>query len=170
MNWGRFNPVYGAKRPPVRWLLLVLALSGCSVSGLAFREDDRVDIVEPGDRDEATLPLTIRWTSEVEVDDGGPYYAVFVDREPIRPGQSLRALADDACNQTDGCPDLAYLKDRFVFVTDELEVTIDALPQRGGQRTSADDRHEATLVLIDAEGRRRGEAAYTVEFTVEDSR
>ena len=144
-----------------------LLLTGCSVGGLAFREDDRVDIVEPADRAEATLPVTIRWTAdEVEADDGGPFFAVFVDRAPIRPGQSLRALADDTCNRTEGCPDIAYFRDRHVYVTDELEVTLDALPARSGQRTAADDRHEATIILVDAEGRRRGEAAYTVEFTV----
>ena len=146
----------------------VVVLAGCSVSGLAFRADDRVDIVEPEDRAETTLPVTIRWTADdVEADDGGPYFAVFVDRAPIRPGQSLRALADDSCNRTEGCPDLAYFRDRHVYVTDELEVTIDALPVRSGQRTAADNRHEATIILLDADGRRLGEAAYTVEFTVE---
>jgi hypothetical protein len=149
--------------------LLALLAGGCSVSGLAFREDDRVDIVEPADREETTLPVTVRWRADLDGGgDGGPYFAVFVDRAPIRPGQSLRALADDACNSTPGCPDMAYFRDRFVFVTDEQQVTIDALPQEGGQRTSADDRHEATVVLIDADGRRVGEAAYTVEFTVEE--
>jgi hypothetical protein len=148
---------------------VAVALSGCAVSGLAFREDERVDIVEPGDREATSLPVTIRWTADVDAVDGGPYFAVFVDRAPIRPGQSLRALADDTCNRTAGCPDVAYLRDRFVYVTDELEVTVDVLPQRSGQRTSADDRHEATVVLVDAEGRRVGEAAYTVEFTVEDA-
>jgi hypothetical protein len=147
----------------------VASLSGCAVSGLAFREDERVDIVTPEDRAEVALPVTISWTSEVEAGGGeGPYYAVFVDRSPIRPGQSLRALADDSCNSTPGCPDIAYLRDRHVHVTEETSVTLEVVPRRSGQRTGAEDRHEATIVLIDAEGRRVGEAAYTVEFTVEE--
>ena len=146
----------------------IVSLAGCSVTDLAFEEDDRVDIVEPADRADATLPVTIRWTAD-DLDDaeGGPFFAVFVDRAPIRPGQSLRSLADEACNRTDGCPDLAYFRDRHVYVTDDLEVTVDALPAQSGQRTAADDRHEATIILLDGEGRRLGEAAYTVQFTVD---
>jgi len=151
-------------------LALATAASGCAVNGLAFRNDDRVDIVAPKDRAEVTLPVTIRWTAD-DLDDagGGPFFAVFVDREPIKPGQSLRAIADDSCNRTAGCPDLAYFEDRYVFVTDENAVTLDALPRKGSSsRESAQDRHEATVILVDAEGRRIGEAAYTVEFTLED--
>lgn len=146
---------------------VAVVLGGCSVSGLAFRDDDRVRIVEPDDRAEATLPVTIRWTAEdLDSDGGGPFFAVFVDRAPIAPGQSLSVLADETCENTPGCPDLAYFQDRHVYVTDDQEVTVEALPARSGQRTAADDRHEATIVVIDADGRRRGEAAYTVEFTV----
>jgi hypothetical protein len=150
-------------------LALLVAASGCAVDGLAFRVDDRVEITAPADRAQVSLPVTIEWTGErLDASDGGPFFAVFVDRAPIKPGQSLRALADDSCNRTPGCPDLGYLEDRFVFLTDGNAVTLDAVPERGGsQRTSADDRHEATIVLVDGEGRRIGEAAYTVEFTVE---
>ena len=148
-------------------LALITALSGCTVSGLAFQEDHRVRIVSPEDRAEVGLPVTIRWTTEDLESDGRSYFAVFVDRAPIAPGESLRSLADDSCNRTKGCPDLEYFRDRYVLVTDTTSVTLDAVPNRGGQRTSAKNRHEATIVLIDADGHRIGEAAYTVEFTVE---
>lgn len=156
----------------MRWaaaIALAAALSGCSVSGLAFQEDHRVRIVSPKDRAEVELPVTIRWTTEdLEPASGDDsYFAVFVDRAPIAPGENLRSLADDSCNRTEGCPDLEYFRDRYVLVTDTTSVTLDAVPNRGGQRTSAKDRHEATIVLIDADGRRIGEAAFTVEFTVE---
>ncbi|HEX9681657.1 MAG TPA: hypothetical protein VGA13_01125 [Acidimicrobiales bacterium] len=153
------------RRLAVASVALALVLSGCALSGLAFREDDRVTILEPADRAEVTLPLTIRWSSG----GAGPYFAVFVDREPVRPGQSLRAVADDSCNRTPGCPDVAYLRERYVYLTDQTWIDLDVVARRGGsQRTSADNRHEATIVLVDGEGRRIGEAAYTVEFTVRD--
>lgn len=157
-------------RRAVGVLVAAAALSGCTVNGLAFREDHRVDIVTPEDRAEVVLPVTITWTADdIEAGaGGGPFFAVFVDRSPIKPGQNLRSIADDSCNRTPGCPDLEYFRDRYVFVTDATSVTLDAVPRRSGQRTSAKDRHEATIVLVDAEGRRIGEAAFTVEFTVEE--
>lgn len=156
----------------VLFVTVVLAgvSSACAVGGLAFREDNRVEILTPGDRAEVPLPLEIRWRADLEPRaDGGPFFAVFIDREPVRPGQSLRALADDSCNRSPGCPDLEYFRDRYVFVTEGTSVTIDAVPRAGtSQRTGAKDRHEATIVLVDAEGRRIGEAAYRVEFVVEE--
>jgi hypothetical protein len=144
-------------------------LSGCAISDLAFREDDRVEIIQPDDRSEVRLPVTIRWRADLERAGDGPFFAVFVDREPVRPGQSLRALADDACNRSPDCPDVAYLRDQYVFVTDQTSVTLDAVPtKRESQRTQGEDRHEATIVLVDRDGRRIGEAAYTVEFVVEE--
>jgi hypothetical protein len=153
----------------LRPLLVVLAVAAlapaCSAEGMAFREDRRVDIVEPSDRAEVRLPVRLRWTAE----DAGPYFAVFVDRAPVRPGQSLRAVTDESCSRTPGCPDAAYLRDRHVYLTEGHSLRLDTLPPPGtSQRTGAKDRHEATIVLIDRDGRRMGEAAYTVEFTVED--
>ena len=149
-------------------VFLAVLLSGCAVDGLAFREDERVEIVAPGDREDVRLPVHIRWDTDLERRaEGGPYFAVFVDREPVHPGQSLRALADDSCNRTKGCPDLEYFRDRYVFVTDKHAVTLDAVPRpSSSDRTGAKNRHEATIVLIDGEGRRIGEAAYRVEFAV----
>jgi hypothetical protein len=148
---------------------LAAGLTACSTEDLAFRTDDRVEIVAPHDRQRVRLPVRLAWRSDLGRRPGGPFYAAFVDREPIRPGQSLRVLADDACNRTPRCPDLQYLRDRYVFVTDRESVVLDALPQKGSsQRAGARDRHEATIVLIDADGRRVGESAYTVEFAVRE--
>ena len=101
---------------------------------------------------------------------GGPArFAVFVDRAPIRPGQSLRAVGDDDCRRTPGCPDDEYLRERYVFLTCATSLTLDTLPAKSGTtRTGADDTHDLTIVLVDADGRRLGEAAWTVEFRAEE--
>jgi hypothetical protein len=146
--------------------LLALAVPACSGQDLAFRTDERVEIVRPSDRSEVRLPVRLEWRAEL---GEGAYFAAFVDRAPIRPGQSLSVLADDACDRTPRCPDLQYLRDRYVFVTERTSLVLDTLPQKGGStRTGARDRHEATIVLIDPDGRRIGESAYTVEFSVKD--
>ena len=156
-------------RTVVAAALLAATAAACAGDGAAFRRDESVDIVQPDNRAVVELPVHIRWEADLEAGPGGgPYYAVFVDRAPIRPGQSLRALADDSCDDTKGCPDLQYLRDRNVHVTDRTEVTLDVVPRPStSQRTGARNRHEATIVVIDGDGRRIGEGAYAVEFEVE---
>ena len=150
---------------------LLAALAGCGTDGLAFREDTRLDIVEPADRARVALPVTLRWETDglrLGDPDGPQAFAVFVDREPVRPGRSLRDVGDDECKKTPGCPDPTYLRERHVHVTTETSLVLEAVPDlRSSTRTGASDRHEAVIVLLDAEGRRMGEAAYAAEFTVE---
>ncbi len=144
-----------------------VAVAACGTSGLAFKSDDRIKVVTPSDRAKVHLPVQIRWrTPGIQRTADGPYFAVFVDRAPVRPGESLRAVADDTCNRTPGCPDASYLRDRYVFVTKDTTVNVDSVPKKSGQRVGAADSHDATIVLVDAKGRRIGEAAYNVQFTV----
>lgn len=147
---------------------LLLLLPACAVSGLGFSNDHRIKIVTPKNRAKVSLPVTVRWTAPgiTRNADGGPYYVVFLDRAPIRPGQTLRAVADSTCNRTPGCPDLAYLRDRYVYVTKKTSITFESVPKPSGQRTGAKESHEATIILVNADGRRLGESAYTVDFTV----
>ena len=152
--------------------LAVLLLSSCRASGLAFREDDRVDILEPRSREKVTLPVTLRWeTKGLELGrEGGPTrFAVFVDRAPMHPGQGLRSLGDDVCKRTPGCPDASYLRDRYIFLTKKNALELDALPDNrsSSNRTGSKDTHEVAIVLLDDADQRVGETAYRVEFTLE---
>jgi hypothetical protein len=148
-------------------LAACLALGACGSSGLVFTQDSTLDVLSPAPRAKVHLPVEIRWrTTGGAAGANGPYFAVFLDRAPVRPGQSLRAVADDTCNRTPGCPDAAYLRDREVFVTKGTSVTVDAVPKHTGQRTGANDEHEAVIIPVDAQGRRIGEVAHTVQFTV----
>jgi hypothetical protein len=147
-------------------LALVLLANGCAVTGIAFREDDRLSFVSPGDRDEVTLPLTVTWEVEdFDVPNDG-FFAVFVDRAPQPPGKTLEWLArnDDSCRVADGCPDEEWFAQRDVFRTRDTELTIERLPARSDDRR---EFHEVTVVLVDGEGRRIGETGWTLEFQVE---
>jgi hypothetical protein len=149
---------------------MAMIATACTVSGIALRTDERLEIRTPGDRDKVRLPLELTWESEVRLDrPSGPRgYAVFLDREPMRPGRTLRTLMDDVCERTPGCPDVTYLAERDIYVTNGNSVVIDRLPDtRPQNRTGARDQHEAVIVLIDDSGRRIGESAFAVEFFVE---
>ena len=150
-----------------RVLVLAVAVTlsaGCATSGLSFRQDERVSVVTPGDNERRALPLEISW----EAHDYDGYFAVFIDRSPMRPNQGLLALVpdDDPCRQRDVCPDAEWLADRHVYVTRETSLVVERLPdRRAGDRGS--DRHELTIVFLDEDGTRRGEPAFVREFIVD---
>lgn len=157
------------RRLGVLVLLSALAVSACNSGGLQFRKDDRVDFTAPRDRERVVAPLAVRWTVKDLVlgEPGGPaQFAVFVDRAPIHPGQTMGAVGDDVCRRTPGCPDEGYLRERFIYLTRGTSLTIETLPAKSGSnRTGAKDAHDLTIVLLDADGRRRGEASWSVEFS-----
>ena len=150
-------------------LLVAIAslVSGCGVSGLAFRQDDRLTFVTPDDRAEVTLPVTVTWeVDDFDVGDGAGSFAVFVDRAPQPPGKTLAWLArdDDSCRADDGCPGTDWFAERDVFPTTDTELTIERLPAATDGRR---ELHEVTVVLLDEQGRRVGETGWTLELQVE---
>lgn len=164
--------------PPTLLLIVAAALPGCVAEGLAFRTDTRLEITSPEDRSEVTLPLTVSWTvrdfqivepeeGAVEAEDAG-YFGVFVDRAPQPPGEPVSWVArdDTGCRPADGCPDKEYLAVRGIYETTQTSITLDQLPQPVGEPTTR-ERHTITVVLLDPAGRRIGESAFSVDFTVD---
>jgi hypothetical protein len=161
-------------RPLERLALVVvaLALTACVPDGLAFVKDERLDIVTPDSLATVTTPVTIEWevddfriTGEdgSSSDDAG-YFAVFVDRAPIPPGEDLAWLARDdrRCLETKGCPDSTYFSDRGAYSTRETSLTLKHLPDQDAYQ--GHERHEVTVVLLDGTGHRIGESAWYVDF------
>jgi hypothetical protein len=164
---------------PAGVLALLLGLTACVPQGLAFRVDDRLTFITPEDRATVSLPVVIDWEiRDFEVVDPGTpadggdagYFAVFVDRAPMPPNESLRWLArkDTSCRPDDGCPDEEYLNARGVWTTTETELVLEQLP-RTTDREDRKERHRAVVVLLDAQGRRIGESAFEITFDVERS-
>lgn len=154
--------------------LVVISLTSCGTSGLAFKTDERVKIVSPSDRAEVTLPLTVRWTVEdfqltgptkTAKPDAG-YFGVFVDRAPQPPGERLSWIArdDQFCASSSGCPDEEYFAERGVYSTTERSFTIDVLPRTTPEESQRREFHELTLILLDGTGRRIGESSWFVQF------
>jgi hypothetical protein len=153
-----------------------LLASGCISQGLAFRVDDRMTIEAPKDRSEVTLPVTVRWSIKdfTIVDPGSAstsdkntgYFGVFVDGAPQPPGKKLAWVArkDRSCRPADGCPDAEYLAARNIYSTSDTSITFDQLPRPSDKNRK--ERHSVTIVLLDPDGRRIGESAFQVDFTV----
>ena len=155
---------------------LSLLSSGCIQQGLAFRVDDRLTIESPKDRAEVTLPVTVRWSIKdfrivapsldgTASDDEG-YFGVFVDRAPQPPGKTLAWVArkDRTCRASEGCPDAEYLAARNIYSTSDTSITFEQLPRPSDENRK--ERHSVTIVLLDSTGKRIGESAFQVDFTV----
>ena len=155
--------------------LLVAALSSCGLTHIAdlnFRVDDRLDFTTPDDRAMVDQPFTVSWTmrdfrvapqgSEPPSRDAG-YFAVFVDRTPIKPGQTFDAVAhgDAFCEQSPKCPDRAYLRDRLVFPTTHTSIRLNQIPRLSGEEDV--QLHTVTVVLMDTAGHRIGESAWQLD-------
>jgi hypothetical protein len=118
------------------------------------------------------LPVDLTWTiRDFTVKNSpsgrGGAFAVFVDRAPVPPGKTLSWLAreDASCTTTPGCPDTAYLAKLGVYRTTATHLTITALPPTD-PTSQTPDRHEATIILLDDNGKRIGETAFVVTFKV----
>lgn len=121
-------------------------LFGCAVDGLAMRQDDRVSITAPGDGDDVTLPVTVRWTADdVDLGPGGLSFGVVVDAALPRPGRP----ADDT-----------------VLRTRDTSVVLDQLGS--SNRPGGRGGHKITVILLDEHGRRQGEGAWRVRVDVAD--
>ena len=154
----------------------VLLLSGCVSQGLAFKTDDRLTITAPGDRAEVGLPVTVRWDIErfrIAAKDSEPpsrnagYFAVFIDGTPQPPGKPLSWLSrkDRSCRAADGCPDAEYLAARNIYTTTDTKISFDQLPRPAEEKGK--ERHTVTIVLLDTAGKRIGESAFYVDFSVQ---
>jgi hypothetical protein len=166
----------------VRLSRIVLAVafavsaSGCGLthlSDLNFRVDDRLHFTSPKDRATASRPLTVTWTirdftiaepgSAPPSKDAG-YFAVFVDRAPIKPRQTLRVIGngDPVCENDPKCPDTAYLNAHYVFTTTATRLRLVQIPTLLGHKEKL-QQHTITIVLMDTAGHRIGESAWELD-------
>jgi hypothetical protein len=155
------------------WLVLA---TGCSLhlANLSFRVDKRLHFVAPKDRSRVTEPVTLRWTMRdftIEAAGAAPpsrdagYFAIFVDQAPIKPGQTLKAVAhgDRACANDPSCPSRQYLADRQVYTTTQTSYVLTLVTPIAGIGDKV-QLHDVTIVLLDTLGHRIGESSWHVSF------
>lgn len=144
-----------APRSAASLLAGTLLIAACGYSGLAFRQDERVTIVEPDDRSRVTLPLTVSWeVRDFAFGPGEGAFGVLLDEAPPRPGETLDSIS-------------GHLTGRAAFTTMDTFLRIERVAPLGPDDGSF---HEITVVLLDESGRRVGEGAWTVEFRTQDER
>ncbi|MFT5221989.1 MAG: hypothetical protein ACI867_000286 [Glaciecola sp.] len=150
--------------------VLVVPLSACGdLSAMNFRNDHRLTFTAPQNRASVTFPMDVTWTMDDLGLGGGETFGIFVDRTPMRPGESVESIADGdrQCALDAACPDEDYLARRGVHVRASSSFVVDGLPQITSIKP--DDLHTIVIVILDAQGRRVGESGWRREFRVEDA-
>jgi len=171
------RPALRARRTLACALLLVaLPLTGCGLTHLQdlnFRVDKRLHFTTPKDRSTQHRPLTVSWTmsdfrvaakgSEPASRDAG-YFAVFVDKTPVKPGQTMKSLVhdDQACMLNPKCPGRAYLEGLGVYETTATSVTLKQIPPVRGDKERL-QHHYIDVVLMDTAGHRIGESSWELD-------
>jgi len=159
-------------------LIGAVLLSGCGITHmqeLSFRVDNRLHFTTPKARTKLHQPVHLAWTmrdfrvaapgSEPPSKDAG-YFAIFVDRTPIKPGQTMHAIAsgDPSC-RAPKCPDRAYLEQHEIYTTTDLSITLPQIPNIVGDKEKV-QHHTVTVVLMDTSGHRIGESAWQLDFRI----
>jgi hypothetical protein len=130
--------------------LAALQLTGCEQ--YLFQQSDRVQIVSPQIYSTVPEPLTIHWQTKGFSAPGDGSFAVFVDRDPMPPGESLNYFGQQ---DRDG-----------IHVLTATSLHIDVLSQQVGVDPAERNHHDVTVVLLDSSGHRIGEYAGFTEFNV----
>jgi len=163
-----------------RFVLLIAVLivlgNACGIAhpgDLGYRIDKRLHFVTPKARTLIKPPIDVRWSISdftVQPPGGAPpsgkagYFAVFVDRAPIKPKETMRVVAknDEVCLHRPGCPDESYLQDRQIYTTTSSGLTLDQIPPIAGD-TERIQLHFITVILMDTAGHRIGESAWQLD-------
>ena len=141
-------------RPVPLGLLCAVGILSSGCGPLLFRQDHRLTIQSPSDRSTVRAPLTIHWTARNFTPPTDGRFAVFLDRDPQPPGDSLDYFPK--AQRTMG-----------IFVVSSTSLRIDTF-QRDFSLPKADqNRHDVTVILLDRNGRRVGESAAFAQFKVE---
>lgn len=157
----------------------MLSLGGCGITHLQdlnFRVDKRLHFESPKDRSTVHQPVTVSWRMDGfriaapgsrAPSRGAGYFAVFVDRTPIRPGRSMDDVAEDDpfCKQSPTCPDSQYLAQRNIYTTTKTSVAIPFIPNLSGNKEKL-QLHVITVVLMDTSGHRIGESAWELDVRI----
>ncbi|HWA67744.1 MAG TPA: hypothetical protein VG899_15390 [Mycobacteriales bacterium] len=173
------RPARASRRLAAAAVAAVLGLSGCGLThihDLNFRVDKRLHFVSPKSRSTVTQPVTVSWTMsdfQIAAEDSQPpsrdagYFAIFVDQAPIKPGATMKSVADGdaACQSDPKCPNRAYLSEHDVFTTTKTSIRLPQIPDLTNSKQTL-QVHTITIVLMDTSGHRIGESAWELDVRI----
>ena len=126
--------------------------------------------MHPNERAKVKLPATVQWTvKDFAVGPGAGSFGVFVDRAPQPSGKQLAWLVrgERGCAGAGAanCAKPDFLAQHEIFQTKATSFRVDQVNRLTGSEAGR-QFHEVTVVLLDADGTRVGEGAWSVQFEV----
>ncbi len=175
-RWLNVQILGRARLTPIVLAIAILTTS-CGLfrpSELNFRTDSRLEFTAPPARTLVRTPLHVAWQihdfqivppHSAPPTKGAGYFAIFVDRSPIKPARTMRDVAsrDETCLARPGCPDEVYLEQRQIFTTTNEDLTIPQIPSIPGDSEKI-QQHTVTVVLMDTSGHRIGESGWELDL------
>jgi hypothetical protein len=142
-------------------LALGLGVGGCS--GQEFRQDRRLTFRTPTSDALTHLPVTVSWSMKDFTTSGptGGRYAVFVDRQPIKVGHNVDSVLPSGTK-----PSATLLANANVYVTATPDLRLTIVPDLSDNHQTR-QRHTATVVLLDPDGTRSNESAWSRSFDLD---
>lgn len=138
---------------------------------LSFFPDRRLSMVAPEEEQEVRLPLTVSWQVEDFPLGDGNHFGVFVDIDIPSPDKVVRLRVCSTREQLPPAPgDLRGIcgdQREKIFFTDQTSFTLECFEPRFNLGARRLNDHRVTVILLDKDNRRVGEAAATVPFSVE---
>ncbi len=138
---------------------------------LSMRADKRLSMQEPDQEELVHLPVTVKWKSEDFDLSNGNQFGVFINSSIPSPGDPARVRLCSRLAELPPAPGdyrgvCVDQRDRILFTTKHA-VTIECFEPHFNRGKRRMNDHQVTVVLLDKDKRRIGEAAAEVPFRVD---
>ena len=138
---------------------------------LSFLPDRRLSMVAPEEEEEVRLPLLVEWEVEDFPIEDGNHFGVFVDTDIPSPDKTVRLRVCTARELLPPSPGefrgVCSDQREKIFFTTETSFTLECFEPRFNLGARRLNDHRVTIILLDAENKRVGEAAASVPFRVD---
>ena len=166
-------------RTGLAWVSAVVGaaafLGACGINKvevpLTFSSDRRLHMVSPGDQSVVGLPVTVRWSAADFPLSGGNHFGVFVDQPPVGLQAQLRLVV---CSQQGLSPiqvgeqrSPCYDQRNAVFMAYRPSYTFSCFSPRYNAAARSRDQHQISVVLLDRNNVRVGQAVADVTIDVD---
>jgi hypothetical protein len=156
-------------------LAIAITLAGCGITRtdapISFKADHRLSFESPDQEDDVHIPVHLDWkVKDFSLRDGN-HFAVFIDKAPVGPDRTVRIRL---CTEGEKLPaqlgsDRTICKDEVqrILLTEKTALTLKCFQPRFDAPKRQRNTHTATVVLLDRNDQRIGQASTTVRFHVD---
>jgi len=158
--------------------VVAVAVSACGITRtdapVSFKADHRLSFESPDQEDEVDIPVRLDWKVKDFPLRNGNRFAVFIDKPPVGPKRTVRIRL---CTEGEKLPPQPGSERRKIceddiqriYFADKTSLTIKCFEPRFSAPKRVRHTHSATVVLVDRNNRRVGQAATTIRFHVDEA-